>query len=118
MREELGLQRLALSLLHRGYNDTYQLGRGKHRLALRINRQRGSRQALAAEVAWMEALGEDTRVTACMDLPTVKAWGHTGSRGWLLASWLPGVQRGASLSPRMLYAVGRATAALHLSARL
>lgn len=112
IRAQLGRGKQALRLLNAGYNDTYQLGRGPDRMALRINLHPAHPGALEAEVAWMRRLGESPQVLDCMDLPQVHAYGPEGE-GWLLASWLPGIQRSASLRPRMLHRLGQASAILH-----
>ncbi len=112
IRAQLGRDDRALRLLHAGYNDTYHLGQGPQRAALRINLHPAKPGALDAEVAWMRRLHSSPQVRDCMDLPQVLAYGTEGD-GWLLASWLPGVQRNASLRPKMLHRLGQASATLH-----
>lgn len=97
-----------LSLVFDGYNTTYQI-RGTERFALRVTRPGPTLEHVRGELAWMNALAEDTSVRLCAPV------GHVvvEDRVCVATRWVNGAQRSAGLTPNMLRAVGRTMRTLH-----
>lgn len=115
-----GLEPARVRLRCDSYNVTYEVrdARGG-RYALRISRPAVTAEAVGAEVAWCDALAEDTdvRVLRVVRTREGRAVALSHGRACVLSSWVSGVQRGRGLTPNMLEAVGRAMAQLHRHGR-
>ena len=112
-----------LRLLNHGFNTTYRVDTTDgRRFALRLNvNSRRTPQNLAAEAAWLAALGAETDLWVPVPQRTNEGALTTEvfspdlgrSLPVALFSWLPGSDLGDAATPDQLRAVGRATAVLH-----
>ncbi|WP_221088057.1 phosphotransferase enzyme family protein [Deinococcus aquaedulcis] len=116
-----------LRLLNHGFNTTFRVDTTSgERYALRLNvNSRRSPAQLAAEVAWLAALAQDTDLQ--LPVPRPRRDGALLGEVWnealgaplpaTLFSWLPGRDLGEQATPRQLREVGRAAALLHRHAQ-
>lgn len=107
-------------LRHDSYNVTYEVrGARGARYALRISRPAVTAEDVRAEVAWCDALAEDTDVRLLRVVRTREGEGVALSHGraCVLSTWVSGAQRSRGLTPNMLEAVGRTMALMHRHGR-
>ena len=112
----------SVRLLWHGYNTSFQVDTGDgRRFAMRINvGNPKSPAALAAELAWLAALADDSDVVVPTPLPTrsgalrTSVWCEAIGRELpvVMMSWLPGKDLDEP-APDACRAIGRATAVLH-----
>lgn len=111
-----------LRLINHGYNATFGVRAGDARYALRINVQAHKEPGhLAAELAWLDALGSDPELTVpspqrtCTgELSTMVPSSEFGRPlPAVLFSWLPGHDLGETPTRAQCLAAGRLTARLH-----
>ncbi len=115
-----------LRLVNHGFNTTFRVDADDGtRFALRINvNSRREPEWIAAEMAWQEAIANDTELTVPRPQRTrdggLVARAHSPDLGReldaVLYSWLPGPDLGDTVTPDQMRAVGRALAVLHAHA--
>lgn len=120
---EYPLQVASVRLLNHGFNTTFRVDTTDGcRYALRLNvNSRRTPENLAAEAAWLAAIGTETDLWVPVPQPTIdgRLTTHVFSPDLhrslpvALFSWLPGRDLGDDATPAQLEAVGRATAILH-----
>ena len=113
-----------LSLITNDFNGIFRIDTtDRRKFVLRVTLPEGGhdRQAVQAEMAWLEALGRETGLSVPSPLTTrsgdllveVEAQGVPEPRLCAIFNWMPGVNLAKRLSPENLFHLGALMARLH-----